>query len=683
MTTIEKVFLPVPSAQMNGESTLPLLYDAHIPQEPKDSALAEDDGLFLGYGGIRTAFPYKAQDCYSRELIREGLDAIVLENEHLRATFVPSLGGKLWSLFDKDAEKELLFANHVFRPAYLALRNAWASGGVEWNCGAVIGHHPHTCSQMFTAILPAEQTGLGCPVLRMYHFERIRAVTQQMDFYLPEGAKFLHCRMRVVNDAYAATAMYWWSNIAVPSDESARCVVPADAAFTPLEGKISKVPVPYYNGIDISYPTRNPIAVDYFFDTYKNHRYYTSHLNGDGYGLVQTSTARLKGRKLFVWGRGQGGAKWQEYLSGDDGKGNYNDGRYCEIQCGLANSQYECLPMPPKTAWEWIEYYGPMQADPEKIHGAWKDAQEELEALLDQAAPLEDMEAELKVTHTMATTQAQQMLCYGDGWAALENYRREKQGMLSLCPHLDFGSITKNVPSAEFFADQQLWKVLIDTGSARTGSSADPALPPRSYQRRPEWLKLLRQAAKGPDRHFWLTHYLLGCAYLSEGDPEQAETALDISCSLCPNAWNTYAMAELYRVLGQDVCSAQTMLAAYRMAPEDDSLCKKTASALAKAKLWDSLAAFCDALNDRQKQLPRVRLYRAVSAEKRDDLEQAEAILLENGGLEIPDIKEGEISITELWIDIEQKKAARRGEAFDRKTARPPMKFDFRMNVAD
>ena len=683
MTTIFQQRLPIPAAEMNGESTLPLLYDIRKPAEASDSDLSENDGLFLGYGGMRTAFPYKAQDCYGQELTRDGLDGIILENDHLRATFVPSLGGKLWSLFDKNAGKELLFANPVFRPAYLALRNAWASGGVEWNCGAVIGHHPYTCSQMFTAILSAEESGLGCPVLRMYHYERIQAVTYQMDFYLPEGAKFLHCRMRVVNDAYTATAMYWWSNIAVPSDETARNVVPADEAYTHKAGGVTKVPVPVYNEIDVTYPTRNPIAVDYFYKTYEDQQHYTTHLNAEGYGLVQTSTSRLKGRKLFVWGRGQGGAKWQEYLAGEYGDGQYSDGRYCEIQCGLANTQYECLPMPPKTAWEWIEYYGPLQADPAKIHGSWKEAQEAVQARLDTEAPLSAMETELVQTHKMATTSAKQMLSYGDGWAALENYRRAGRGMQPLCPHLDFGSITENRPSEVFFAEQQPWKGLLDTGTLRSVGKVDSSVPPLSYQRRTEWVKLMQEAAKGADKHFWMTHYMLGCAWLASGDLDRAENALNTSCALEANAWNTYAMAELYRILGQEEQSARTMLSAFRMAPGDDSLCKRTAKALTTAKLWDTLAVFTDSLTLRQKQLPRIRLYLAVCAEKRGQLELAEQILTENDGLEVPDIQEGEISITQLWFDIMEKKAARDGVPFDRSTAKPPKKFDFRMNVSE
>ena len=77
----------------------------------------------------------------------------------------------------------------------LALRNAWFSGGVEWNIG-MIGHSPFTCEPLFTARLEAED---GTPILRMYEYERLRGVTYQMDFSLPEGSPLLLCRMRITN----------------------------------------------------------------------------------------------------------------------------------------------------------------------------------------------------------------------------------------------------------------------------------------------------------------------------------------------------------------------------------------------------------------------------------------------------------------------------------------------------
>ena len=678
MTTLTKTVLSVRTAELCGTSTLPILYDVQKPDPDGEGTvtnLSEDDGLWVDYAPVLSAFPYKAQDQYTRELTGDGMDCYVLENEFLKATFVPEAGGKLWSLYDKSAGKELLFANHVFRPAYLALRNAWTSGGVEWNCGARPGHHPYTCSPLFTAVLSSEESGLGCPVLRFYSYERIREITHQMDFYLPEGAHFLHCRMRIVNDNYRAAGVYWWSNIAVPTNEIARCVVPADYAYTPVDGKISCVPVQNFNGIDdVTYPTRSPIAVDYFFKTYENHRHYTSHLDENGYGLVQTSTARLKGRKLFVWGQGQGGERWQELLSGDDGQGRYQDGKYCEIQCGLGSSQYEILPMPPKTAWEWIEYYGPMTADPKKIHGAWKDAQAELEARLDKAAPLSAMEEELTATRTMAHTAAKPVL-YGEGWAALENMRRTAKDLPPICPHLDFGTPGK---------DQRMWEHLLHTGSLKDGSNDNEA--PLSYQKSSPWLRLLEKAAAGVDADYWKTHYMLGCAYLSDGETERAKKAADNSLRCEVNAWNTYLRAEIYRAEGKKTEAAGAALTAARLQPENTDLCRRAAAMLIDAGMWQDVLSFADFLPETIRDLPRLRLCRAIAAEKTDDLPLAAALLYGEDGtdpLVIPDIQEGEVAITSLWFDLEEKRARAEGRPFDRNTAKPPKNFDFRMNSAE
>ena len=48
----------------------------------------------------------------------------------------------------------------------------------------------------------------------------------------------------------------------------------------------------------------------------------------------------------------------------------------------------------------------------------------------------------------------------------------------------------------------------------------------------------------------------------------------------------------------------------------------------------------------------------------------------------MPDLQECEISITELWYMLEEKKAERDGRKFDRNKVSPPKMFDFRMFTA-
>ena len=79
---------------------------------------------------------------------RVGFRVAVLENDHLRATFLLELGGRLWSLLHKPTGRELLSVNPVFQPANLAIRNAWFSGGVEWNIAHDRPFAVHLCADL-------------------------------------------------------------------------------------------------------------------------------------------------------------------------------------------------------------------------------------------------------------------------------------------------------------------------------------------------------------------------------------------------------------------------------------------------------------------------------------------------------------------------------------------------------
>ena len=126
-----------------------------------------------------------------------------------------------------------------------------------------MGHNPFTCSPLFAA---RTQLADDTPVLRMYEYERLRGVSFQMDFFLPDGSRVLFARMRLVNENAQTVPTYWWSNIAVPEWRGGRVVVPADAAYVARDGVIFKDSVPVdRGGDDVTYPVNNPKAVDHFW----------------------------------------------------------------------------------------------------------------------------------------------------------------------------------------------------------------------------------------------------------------------------------------------------------------------------------------------------------------------------------------------------------------------------------
>lgn len=125
----------MPAAEMGKENPLPDIKNVryiHAKIETTEAVPAEDR-KYISKGMNNTLLPYTRQDGYNRQRTEKSFNAVVLENNFLKAVFLPELGGRLWSLFDKTANRELLYCNPVFQPGNLALRNAWFSGGVEFN----------------------------------------------------------------------------------------------------------------------------------------------------------------------------------------------------------------------------------------------------------------------------------------------------------------------------------------------------------------------------------------------------------------------------------------------------------------------------------------------------------------------------------------------------------------------
>lgn len=408
--------LTIPAAGLGVESELPpLVSERELHEVAPADGVPEEIVRNLGNGHVPNLLPYTIQDGYDRRLEDRAFTVAVLENARLRATLLLERGGRLWSLWDKDSGRELLYHNACLQYGNLALRNAWFAGGVEWNCG-IIGHSPQTCAPVYAARVEGPN---GEPVLRIYEYERIRGVFYQLDFRLPEDSRFLFVSLTIRNPNVRPTPMYWWSNMAVPQAPDVRVLVPACRAFSfGYRASLDVVPFPEPEGFDASYPSRATMPRDFFFDVPSERRKWIAAVNGSGHGVVQASTARLKGRKLFVWGTGPAGVNWQRLLSPLGGE-------YFEIQAGLAHTQLEYLPMPPNAEWTWTEAYGPADGIP---RGAFEDEVAAMEGSLEADLPTPVLDRVESEAETFRHREPVEQLHIGSGWAAVEQTRRRLDG---------------------------------------------------------------------------------------------------------------------------------------------------------------------------------------------------------------------------------------------------------------
>src|SRR5919112_6667157 len=268
MSTLHLDALRMPTSLLGPPDPLPPLRspaDLHaVDPGPAEAGLDEEMRRGMAYGRLPSVLPYLNQSDYGRELVETDHTVAVLENDRLRATFLLGWGGRLWSLVDRPTGRELLYRPAAVQLANLALRDAWFAGGVEWNLG-LTGHTPLTCAPLHAARV--ELDGAETPLLRLYEYERMRGLVYQVDAWLPAGSPHLLVHVTVSNPTDATVPLYWWSNTAVPQAEDVRVLTPAPSAWTfGAERVIRHVPMPVVDGVDRSYPTRSPAAVDYFFD---------------------------------------------------------------------------------------------------------------------------------------------------------------------------------------------------------------------------------------------------------------------------------------------------------------------------------------------------------------------------------------------------------------------------------
>ena len=329
-----------------------------------DTGLLEEEKHLYGYQTGDRFLPYKLQDVYGRKQDNLEIKTIILENEYLKATFLPEYGMRLYSLYSKWEKRELLYVNDVFQMANLGIRQAWFSGGIEWNIGQ-LGHTFSTCDDLYVGVCKDDTDK---EFIRAYEYERCKGVYWSIDFHLKE--KNLVAYVRIVNPKKEEVPMYWWSNIAVREEKKARIFSGTDEVIyirtssnesqNAVKG-MSHGKLPIIDEIpdkDATYPANIDFSSEYFFQN-KNmlDQTWEAVTYNDGNVFYERSSKELNYRKMFCWGMHNGGKRWKEYLSPNSKES------YVEIQAGLAPTQVHGLIMPANTQWDFVQIFGGFHTD--------------------------------------------------------------------------------------------------------------------------------------------------------------------------------------------------------------------------------------------------------------------------------------------------------------------------------
>lgn len=654
MNTVRVEPFTMPAAQVGSCNPLPDLKTVQYVHSTVTTApnVSPEEAKYIGYGMVQSILPYQIQDGYDRDQKMTSFRSVVLENDHLKAVFLPQFGGRLWSLYNKDEKRELLHVNPVFQPCHLALRNAWFSGGVEWNIG-IKGHTPYTCDCMHTQIVEHK----GMQVLRMFEYERIRRAVYCIEAYLPEDSKAMYVKVRIHNAAGQLVPMYWWSNIAVNETNKTRVLAPANEAlechYTGTSYWLGKVGVPETEEEgDCTYPTNLKISKDFFYCVPEEQRKWVAAVEEDGKGLFEASTRNLRGRKIFQWGMGAGGRHWQEFLSK---KGS----AYIEIQAGLARTQLEHIPMEADDTWEFMEAYGQASCDPALAHGKdWQAARTEAERAIDEALGGRSPESMLAdETWQELSKMPGTPVLMGSGWGALENMRRAQANQPALSDVYDFSP-------ASLGEEQGDWVELLNKGNFASRPIQDA---PKSFMGDAAWLPILEKAEG------WYACLQRGVTRYAQGDLEGAWKEFAESDALMPNGWARRNLAQLSRQKEDEKAAVEYILQAQAMLPWDWRIGNECGAILNAYGESQKYLDLYETMPEDVKNHPRMVFQKCVALVKLGDYEQAEAILA--AGFVLPDIREGEVSLAAVWMEIQEMRKADGGEEHPL-----PYELDFRMH---
>jgi len=683
----------IPGAPLEGLNPLPQ-FRSRKPSEYRCSDRFPAK-LRQTLGTYNKVLPYLMQDRYSRRRDILKLKSFVLENEYLKARFLPQYGGRLHSLYDKIHGEELLFTNPVIQPGNLAIRNAWLSGGIEWNIGN-LGHCYTTCDNVFAAIL---QDGDGNEFLRIYEFERLKSIFWQADFHLPEGSPYLQVHVRMVNLFDEDTTTYWWSNVAVPDTGKTRVLSSGKNVFSFTGGACDYERLPKidaFPGKDVTFPSQADRSFDYFIqENYQGESTWEAAAYENGLVFYERSTAPLYYKKLFAWGNHHAGKHWQEFLS--DGEGT---GYYAELQAGIAPSQLHDMVLPAHGKYEWTQCFGGVKMEPAPLFVPDFDAacgcfDTKLNSFL-TAEDIGKLNEKLTALADIPVTPAD-IRHEGSGFGALEAVRMQMDGEgvppASMC-----------FPESTIGETEKPWLCLLKEGHLPAG---DVREIPDSYMVSGKWQKYLKNSLENGGRSWRsLLHYgvmvyergdltkVANQTYSEEAERQQREEARGLwmqSRQCAPNVWATRNLAVLENAVGNHELAERYYDDAIALpgAFDDYALASEYLVFLAGRGKFEKLWAIFETLPENCKKIDRIRITAARAAVKLDNLDYLTQFFAEPHH----DIREGECSLTDIWFEFCARRMAReRGvevtdaeamqklldEAWD--TCPPDPAIDFRMS---
>ncbi|HET9180001.1 MAG TPA: DUF5107 domain-containing protein [Terriglobia bacterium] len=291
-------------------------------------------------------YPYTALDDLTDNREPKNYRAIYLENEYLKATILPQMDGRVYSLYDKVAKREVFYRNNVIKYGMVGLRGAWISGGVEFNFPN--GHTTDTVSPVASRF---RQNADGSATVVVGDVDQVSGMHWEVALTLRPGVAHLEQHVTLFNSTPLTGLYWWWANAAVPARDDMQFIYPMRLANPHSHTEIWTFPV--WKGVNYSWYKDVHHATSLFgVDIHR--AFFGAYYHNSDNGVIHVADYRqVPGKKTWTWGNAGDGQMWIHLLTD-------NDGQYCEIQSGRFQTQLSQEFIPPQQVESWTEYWYPV-----------------------------------------------------------------------------------------------------------------------------------------------------------------------------------------------------------------------------------------------------------------------------------------------------------------------------------
>ena len=297
----------------------------------------------------RFSYPYTLRNEITNDRVVHQLRALFLENEYLKCSVLPDIGGHVYTCIDKINGQPMFYANPSIKKALIGYRGAWAAFGVEFNFP--VSHNWMSMSPVDFAYAAHPD---GSASVTVGNIDRVYGVEWSVELVLRPGSTVLEQRVTLSNRSDVRHRFYWWSNAGVRIWDDSRIEYPMRFAAAHGFAEVQRWPVDA-QGKDLSIiknQTDGPVSV--FVHGSRENFMGIWHPHSQAGTAHFSEYEQLPAKKIWSWGVDADGLDWRKALSDDNSA-------YAEVQGGLFRNQETYAFLEPRRQIKFSEYWMPVR----------------------------------------------------------------------------------------------------------------------------------------------------------------------------------------------------------------------------------------------------------------------------------------------------------------------------------